>query len=157
MMGGAGAPGRIAGAAVVGWVTMTAALEALAAGFGGTLPLVEAAAWGAAALLPSGLAGWLCAAAAGRSPAATWPLAAAPGLLLAAAAVVTGLSATLGRMPWDHPKAGPLLIAGLFVLSSGPTFLAGLWARWVARPADRSAHDESRQADAAEGDGEVNR
>jgi hypothetical protein len=107
----------------------------------GTVSVLEVAGWGAAAVLPSGLAGWLCATVA-RRDAAAWPLVAAPGGLLALAAGLTAASFFLGPMPWDHSKLGPLLIAGLLVLCSGPTFLAGVWARWYGGRASGSTAAE---------------
>jgi hypothetical protein len=128
----------VGGAIVVAWATMTAAMAALIVYTGGRISLLEAVVWGTVAVLPAGLGGWLCAAVAQRARAATWPLAVAPGALLAAAAGMTAASAVLGRMPWDHDKAGPLLIAGLLVLASGPTFLGGVWARRVTPPTTRT-------------------
>jgi hypothetical protein len=124
----------VGGAAALGWAAMAAAVAAVMAYWGGSMSGPELAGWGAVAAPPAGLAGWVCAAAVRRAPAATWPLAVVPGGLLVAAAVLTATSAGLGPMPWDHPKAGPLLAAGLLVLAGGPTFVAGAWARWATRP-----------------------
>lgn len=122
------------GAVAIGWSTLAGVLALLTAWEGGVLSFESSIGFGAVAAVPAGLGGWFCAAAVRWFPAATWPLVLAPVGLLAVAGGLTFASAACGPMPWDDPKMGPLLIALLAALASGPTFLACAWARWAAQP-----------------------
>ncbi|MFO0938384.1 MAG: hypothetical protein U0798_17915 [Gemmataceae bacterium] len=108
---------------------MTLAVSSLLALYGGSSSGWWIFGAGALAVIPSALSGWVCAMASRRTPHATWPLMAIPGGLLVLATLLVLANLLFGNLPWDDTKMGPLLVAGTLVLMTGPTFLAGLWAK----------------------------